>query len=197
MKLGRRKKRLEAVVELNITAFMNLMVILVPFLLITAVFSRMTVLELNLPPINAKPAEAKNEDEKFKLQLQVLVTPETLVIQDPKIGVLGSPISLLENGEYIDDAERKVWRPFSNTLLEIKRRYPEEDAITLLLDRKVEYKLMIAVMDHVKSMDTLVAGTFETVALFPTVSIGDLPEAVIEAPSGDQPQESASAPEGE
>ena len=35
--------------ELNITAFMNLMVILVPFLLITAVFSRLAVLELNLP----------------------------------------------------------------------------------------------------------------------------------------------------
>jgi biopolymer transport protein ExbD len=35
--------------ELNITAFMNLMVILVPFLLITAVFSRLAILELNLP----------------------------------------------------------------------------------------------------------------------------------------------------
>ena len=36
-------------VELNITAFMNLMVILVPFLLITAVFSQVAILELNLP----------------------------------------------------------------------------------------------------------------------------------------------------
>ena len=35
--------------ELNITAFMNLMVILVPFLLITAVFSRLAVIELYLP----------------------------------------------------------------------------------------------------------------------------------------------------
>ncbi|MEM7805474.1 MAG: biopolymer transporter ExbD, partial [Pseudomonadota bacterium] len=43
---GRRS--LEAT-ELNITAFMNLMVILVPFLLITAVFSRLAILELNLP----------------------------------------------------------------------------------------------------------------------------------------------------
>ncbi len=34
---------------LNITAFMNLMVVLTPFLLITAVFSRMAILELNLP----------------------------------------------------------------------------------------------------------------------------------------------------
>ena len=57
------KKRVEAAVELNITAFMNLMVILVPFLLITAVFSRITVLELNLPALNAK----SEQQEKIKL----------------------------------------------------------------------------------------------------------------------------------
>ena len=39
--------------SLNITAFMNLMVILVPFLLITAVFSRDgRILELTLPSSN-------------------------------------------------------------------------------------------------------------------------------------------------
>ena len=54
------KKRVEAAVELNITAFMNLMVILVPFLLITAVFSRITVLELNLPALDAKQNNQEN-----------------------------------------------------------------------------------------------------------------------------------------
>ena len=48
-----KHKRVQEVVELNITAFLNLMVILVPFLLVTAVFSRMTILELNLPPKDA------------------------------------------------------------------------------------------------------------------------------------------------
>ncbi|MCW4212751.1 MAG: biopolymer transporter ExbD, partial [Candidatus Thiodiazotropha lotti] len=36
--------------ELNITAFLNLMVILIPFLLITAAFSRFSIIELYLPP---------------------------------------------------------------------------------------------------------------------------------------------------
>ncbi len=35
--------------ELDITAFLNLMVVLVPFLLVSAVFSRITILELNMP----------------------------------------------------------------------------------------------------------------------------------------------------
>ena len=35
--------------DLDMTTFLNLMVVLVPFLLITAVFSRITIVELTLP----------------------------------------------------------------------------------------------------------------------------------------------------
>ena len=35
--------------EIDVTTFLNLMVVLVPFLLITAVFSRLTIVELDLP----------------------------------------------------------------------------------------------------------------------------------------------------
>ena len=35
--------------EIDVTTFLNLMVVLIPFLLITAVFSRLTIVELDLP----------------------------------------------------------------------------------------------------------------------------------------------------
>ena len=35
--------------ELEITTFLNLMVVLIPFLLLTAVFTKITIQELNLP----------------------------------------------------------------------------------------------------------------------------------------------------
>jgi biopolymer transport protein ExbD len=38
-------RRVHPAAELNITAFMNLMVVLVPFLLMTAVFSHITILD--------------------------------------------------------------------------------------------------------------------------------------------------------
>ncbi|WP_455199249.1 ExbD/TolR family protein, partial [Kaarinaea lacus] len=56
--------------ELNITAFMNLMVVLVPFLLISAVFSQMTILDLNLPSDN-QPNQNKNQ--KKELNFEVIV----------------------------------------------------------------------------------------------------------------------------
>ena len=50
----RTHRRKHPAAELNITAFMNLMVVLVPFLLMTAVFSHITILDLNLPPPGSK-----------------------------------------------------------------------------------------------------------------------------------------------
>jgi len=81
MKLVRRR-HIQETVELNITAFLNLMVILVPFLLITAVFSRVTVLELNLP---SKDAIAKQE-EKIKLQLELVIRQGSFEIRDSNLG---------------------------------------------------------------------------------------------------------------
>lgn len=178
MKLGRKRKRMEETVELNITAFLNLMVILVPFLLITAVFSRMTVLELNLPALNAQ----SEENPEIKLQLQILITEETLVVQDALLGPFKS-IALRENGQEINDEDskqRKVWKPLTDILVELKTRFPEEQGIALLLDRSVNYKTMIEVMDRVRYADIVQATTLETVELFPSVSIGDLPSISVQ-----------------
>ena len=79
-RVSRRRIRPE---EMNITAFMNLMVILVPFLLITAVFTRLTVLDLNLPP-----SAGANTDAKQELQLEVIVRSDALEIGERSRGVL-------------------------------------------------------------------------------------------------------------
>ncbi|MFK5915304.1 MAG: biopolymer transporter ExbD [Woeseiaceae bacterium] len=156
------KKRVEAAVELNITAFMNLMVILVPFLLITAVFSRITVLELNLPALNAKT----DQQEKVKLQLELVLRKNSFDIQDANLGVIK---------RFTRSDEETKWKSFTNILIEIKSRFPEEKSITLLLEPGINYKTLILVMDHVRSADVVQFTTVETVELFPNISIGDAP----------------------
>ncbi|HEY9052051.1 MAG TPA: biopolymer transporter ExbD [Gammaproteobacteria bacterium] len=158
-----KKRHIEKTVELNITAFMNLMVILVPFLLITAVFSRITVLELNLPALDAK---AKQE-EKIKLQLELHIRENSFDIQDANLGLIK---------RFERQADDTDWNAFTDILVEIKSRFPEEDSITLLLERKIEYKTLIQVMDRVRSADIVQLATLETVELFPNISIGDAPE---------------------
>lgn len=130
--------------ELNITAFMNLMVILVPFLLITAVFSRITVLELNLPALNAKV----KQQEKVKLQLELVLRESSFDIQDANLGV----IKKFER----NDGETR-WDLFKDILVEIKTRFPDENSITLLLEPSINYKTLIKVMDHVRTADVVQA----------------------------------------
>lgn len=161
MKL-RRSKALQETVELNITAFLNLMVVLVPFLLITAVFSRMTVLELNLPALDGASAA----DEKIKLELQLLIYPDMLDIRDANLG-------RIRRFEITDD--KIDWPEVRDVLLEIKRRFPEETGISLLLDSRVSYKRLIEVMDQVRSAEIVNVGTLEEVELFPSVAIGEAP----------------------
>lgn len=161
MKLVRRK-HVQDTVELNITAFLNLMVILVPFLLITAVFSRITILELNLP---SKDAIAKQQ-EKIKLQLELVIREDSFEVRDSNLGRIKTiPRS---------DTEMN-WQLFTDILVEIKTRFPEEQSITLLLEPKINYKTLIQVMDRVRSADVLQFTDIETVELFPDISIGDAP----------------------
>ena len=162
MKLVRRKHIREDV-ELNITAFLNLMVILIPFLLITAVFSRVTVLELNLP---SRDAIAKQE-EKIKLQLELVIRKDSFEIRDSNLGRI----------KYFPRTEEKTnWKLFTEILVEIKSRFPDEQSITLLLEPKINYKTIIKVMDTVRFADIVQITEVETVELFPNISIGDAPE---------------------
>ena len=157
----------EQAVELNITAFLNLMVILVPFLLITAVFSRITILELNLP---AKDAVVLQEKE-VKLQLQLVVRKDSFEIRDSNLGRI--KYLSRDNGDF-------EWSGFSDILVEIKSRFPDEQKITLLLDREVIFKTLIEVMDRVRAADVLQFAEVQTVELFPEISIGDAPPLITE-----------------
>jgi len=152
--------RLHEAEELNITAFMNLMVILVPFLLITAVFSRMTVLELNLPALDAK----QPEQQQVKLQLELVLREHSFDIQDTNLG-------LIKRFNRKEGETR--WDQFSDLLVEIKARFPDEKSITLLLEPGIKYKTLINVMDHVRTADVVNGLSVETVELFPDISVGD------------------------
>jgi biopolymer transport protein ExbD len=150
--------------ELNITAFMNLMVILVPFLLITAVFSRMTVLELHLPE-----AGSGDGQEPVKLSLELVLRANSFDIQDRNLGLI----------KRLDlEQDKAGWKHFRDVLVEIKTRFPEERSITLLVEPTIDYKTLVKAMDYVSSTQVVRGLSVETVELFPDISIGDASVAV-------------------
>lgn len=161
---GHRRRHRESD-ELNITAFMNLMVILVPFLLITAVFSRLAVLELNLP--NAQ-AQAQNEPPEPELQLEITVRENSIEVGDRSAGTL----SRIENADDSYDLGR-----LSEYLQRVKRQFPDKADATLLLESDIPYQVVVEVMDTVRVAELLDESSREVVRyeLFPEISIGDAP----------------------
>jgi biopolymer transport protein ExbD len=167
MKRRWRKQHTGGPAEVNITAFMNLMVILVPFLLITAVFSRITVLDLNLPtPGSAQQAAAQQEPE---LQLEVTVRRDTVEIGDRRRGLLKN-IPITDDGGHLTE--------ISSLLQQIKARYPDKQEVTLLLESDISYERMVTMMDTVRVARVEQEGEFIYAELFPAISIGDAPVAL-------------------
>jgi biopolymer transport protein ExbD len=167
----RKHRRLDAA-ELNITAFMNLMVILVPFLLITAVFSRVAIIELNLPKAEAATGEPPQQD----LQLEITVRESIIEIGDRSTG----PLRRIDAGASASGLDE-----LSAFLVELKRSFPHRSEATLLLEPEVSYDVLVSVMDRVRVVEQFDERGHRAVKaeLFPEISIGD---AVLAAASSER-----------
>jgi len=159
---GGRRHNTDAT-ELNITAFMNLMVILVPFLLMTAVFSRLTILELNLPGSSTENVDP--QDQVF--QLEIIVRRDKIEVGDRNQGLLGIYPNF-DDGEYDYDA-------LSSKLSELKGRYPDKTEASILLESDIEYNTLVQVMDRVRVAEEVEEDAVIRNDLFPDISIGDAP----------------------
>jgi biopolymer transport protein ExbD len=139
------------------------MVVLVPFLLITAVFSRITIVELSLP---SAVGGAVPTDPSFRME--VIVRDDGLELSDGSALLATIP---KQGDEY--DLET-----LSSVVISLKRNHPNDDDASVLLEPQIEYDHLIQVMDAVRSAE--LPGVDENeevtrVALFTEISIGDAP----------------------
>lgn len=160
--------------DLDITSFMNLMIILVPVLLMSMVFSHITVLDLKLPDLASE--SEPNEDPENKT-LELVILPDELVINYPA----GAPVKRIPK---IDDplTGDKVYDYIllSDALQELKRLLKdngvEKDDILILSQSDTDYQTIVKTMDTVRSFKAVVAASLVEAELFPVMSLGDAPE---------------------
>ena len=148
---------------LDITAFMNMIVVLVPFLLTTTVFSRLAVLELSLP------AQSSGFDKlKGDLQLEVVIRGDALEIRDR----MGGLIQRVQNTSKGYD-----FRTLSASMQQLKTRFPDKVEAAILAEPDTSYDILVQTMDAVRVARTAQSGPAAHVELFPEISIGDAPVA--------------------
>lgn len=164
----RIRKRAKNEADLDITSFMNLMIILVPVLLMSMVFSHTSVLDLKLPDLAAdnQPAE---EDPQNKM-LEVVIEPNQFVVNYPA----GAPLKTVpqKDGDY-------DYPLLSDVLQEVKRQLKDQGIekrdIFILSQPNTDYQTLVSTMDIVRSFKAVVAANVVDAELFPEISLGDAP----------------------
>lgn len=150
-----RKHRLASDSELQIITFLNLMVILIPFLLMTTVFAKMAVIELTPPATSSEqpeqpPPVKKDEAAGFRL---------TIALLDDEITVLNGETTL---GVYKKNADGTYDLTGLPPLLsQLKRQNPRENDAVILSRPNIPYMTVVEIIDAVRGQ-------------FPGISLNEL-----------------------
>ncbi len=142
------------------------MIILIPFLLLSAVFSRTAILNVYLP-------EAPSAEKKLE---KAAADPPPLLI-----------VSILKDGFVINDGEKVLaalprvqdrhdFERLSSLLLQLKGQIPHHEEVILLSEPEIRYETIIQTMDASREAVVERDGKKEGVSLFPNVSLGEVGE---------------------
>ena len=123
--------------ELILVPMIDIFTVFVTFLLMNAVFSRITILELDLPSSNSE------ESSKPTFRLEVIVREEGLELTNGR-----QRIAVVPNVDGAYDLAT-----LSKLALSLKRDYPDATAASVLLEPAIEYDHLIQVMDAIRSAE--------------------------------------------
>lgn len=157
-----RKRRLRRhPAALEVSAFINLIIVLVPFLLSTAVFTRLAVLDLTLPAQSSGVEKLTGE-----LQLEVVIRADALEVGD-RIGGLIERIPANGSGHDV--------KALGALIGQLKQRFPQQTAASVLAEPSTSYDVLVQVMDRVRAGRQVQGTAVVNVDYFPDISIGDAP----------------------
>ena len=158
-----KSARRDGSVALDITAFMNLMVALIPFLLMSAAFTNISILDLKLPKADSGDAVS---DAPKEFAINVVMSKEAIIISD-------------QNGDTIKHIPKTRdghnYTLLNQTLRVIKNQYPEKTDISILADKLIPYDDIVQAMDKSREFHSFQNGEITAYELFPDISIGDAP----------------------
>ncbi|MEJ2133124.1 MAG: biopolymer transporter ExbD [Gammaproteobacteria bacterium] len=157
------RRRAKDAYELDVTTFLNLMVVLVPFLLITVVFSRLTIVELNVP--SSAGGESTGE-ENFRVEV---------IVRETGVEITNGSATIATIPKKEDEYDLETLSAF---IIELKREHPDQDAASVLMEPNIPYDYLIQVMDIVRSVQLPSEEDeerFQQIALFDQISVGDAP----------------------
>ena len=147
----------------DLTAFLSLMVILVPFLLVTAVFTQTTILELQ-----PQRGEGSREPASDSLQLQVVLRQDAIEVT---YLALARPIWINRT------ADSEAVLSLAALAADLKARYPGSLEATLLVEPQISYDVVVQVLDALRIRLPGTEQGERQEELFPLIALGPVAPA--------------------
>lgn len=131
---GGKKRPLDA--ELNLVPFIDLLVCCICFLLITAVWTQMTQIEVNQKGRGSSGKKTEDTPNTMQKKITVLVGVDGYVLT-----VGGTRVDIEKNGEIYDTAT------LGKRLRDLKVEYSDKDDLTVAVEDDVSYRYVVEAMD--------------------------------------------------
>ena len=161
--------------ELLLVPMIDIFTVLVTFLLMTAVFSRTVILQINMPA-----SQTEFRDPPPGLQIEVMVRKDLLQVADRNTGPLAT---------FPNNATGYDYDGLTDYLKRVKAKFPEKTDATILLEPDTPYDILVQVMDRTRVFEVSQGLNTVQAELFPDISIGDAPATEGRAPAGAAPNQ--------
>jgi len=160
-RLGRIRPKSEEDTELNMVPIMNMFMVLIPFLLMSASFYQIKAINTSVPVHADTHADNFSNSEKEKITV-------VLELKEKEIRISG--LSETPNDLFLSELKMVISRQpdkeastdeLVSFLKALKSRYPASDTLILIPDEEVLYREIVQTMDSARN--------FETERLFPNI----------------------------
>jgi len=163
--------------DVDLTPIMCLFIILVPLLLLSAVFERLSALQVHLPEASTiEETEKPDEGPSGIVELRLLLKEDGFGLEgtlshDPA----GKEKETYEDFRYDFPIQGDLYdlEKLKLTLLELKQQYPKHEEIVFLVDDKVSYDVIVQAMDTCRLEYYAEEGKRRSRPLFPEIALSE------------------------
>lgn len=154
----------------NLIPIMNLFTALIPFLLMSAVFYRLSIIQISVP-VNAEGGETDIAKEEDKITLNLQVFPDRFEMSASSDtltpDILKRMVATVPRAN-ADDQE-PVLRQLSEEAHRIKGKYTSSDTVIIVPEDNIPFQDVIWALDSVRNIKLEREGEQVSVTLFPKV----------------------------
>lgn len=163
MALGRRRVQVEEDTELDMVPIMNMFLVLIPFLLLSASFLHIKAINTSVPVLAAQSEDSSKEPPKSDVKVTVIVELKEDFIRLTAMSdeLKYNELTKLEADFKSDNPDEYSMDALAAHLQQIKNQYPKSDTLILVPSQNVVYGTIIETMD--------IARSAESTELFPNV----------------------------